>query len=88
MAAVADTPLAKAKICLETVVKHVHNDETEEANVHVSTMDGKVHRFDEVVLTTPLGWLKLHKEDINPLAPRISEAIDSICYGRLEKVGR
>jgi hypothetical protein len=38
------------------------------------------------VITTPLGWLKKNKDAIRPLAPRISDAINSISYGRLEKV--
>ena len=88
MAAIAEPALAKAKICFETVVNCVRYNETEEADVQVKTADGMVHRFDEVVLTTPLGWLKLHKQSVHPLTPRISEAIDSISYGRLEKVSR
>ena len=88
MAAIAETALAKADIRLNTVVEYVHNVEIGEGNVQVKTMDGITHHFDEVVLTTPLGWLKLHKGNIQPLAPRISEAIDSISYGRLEKVSQ
>ncbi|KAL8674024.1 MAG: hypothetical protein Q9168_001556 [Polycauliona sp. 1 TL-2023] len=52
----------------------------------VTTSDGKAQHFDEVVITTPLGWLKQHKNSIYPLHPRIGSAIDSISFGRLEKV--
>ena len=52
----------------------------------VTTSDGKKQYFDDVVVTTPLGWLKQHKESIHSLHPRIASAIDSISFGRLEKV--
>lgn len=55
--------------------------------VCVTDSDGRAQYFDEVVVTTPLGWLKQHKESIQPLQPRIASAIDSISFGRLEKVG-
>jgi Flavin containing amine oxidoreductase len=45
------------------------------------------HLFDEVVMTAPLGWLKRNKDVFIPaLPPRLSQAIDSISYGDLEKV--
>ena len=52
----------------------------------VTTSDGKKQYFDDVVVTVPLGWLKQHKESIHHLHPRIASAIDSISFGRLEKV--
>jgi monoamine oxidase len=43
--------------------------------------------FDEVVITTPLGWLQKNKHVFSqPLPERFSQAIDSIGYGSLEKV--
>ncbi|KAL9016365.1 MAG: hypothetical protein Q9185_006284 [Variospora sp. 1 TL-2023] len=54
--------------------------------VCLTTSDGKKQLFDDVVLTTPLGWLKQHKESIRPLHPRIASAIESMSFGRLEKV--
>lgn len=44
--------------------------------------------FDEIVLTAPLGWLKINKETAFsvPLPERMSEAVDNISYGCLEKV--
>lgn len=54
--------------------------------VCLTTSDGKKQHFDEVVITTPLGWLKHHKASIHQLHPRIASAIDSISFGRLEKV--
>ena len=56
--------------------------------VCVTTADGMKAYFDDVVITTPLGWLKQHKESIHQLHPRVASAIDSISFGRLEKVNR
>ena len=54
--------------------------------VCLTTSNGKKQYFDDVVVTTPLGWLKQHKESIHQLHPRIASAIDSMSFGRLEKV--
>lgn len=54
--------------------------------VCLTTSDGEKQYFDDVVVTTPLGWLKQHKESMHQLHPRIASAIDSISFGRLEKV--
>lgn len=55
--------------------------------VTLSTANGQTHTFDEVVVTCPLGWLKRNKSAFVPeLPPRLSQAIDNISYGRLEKV--
>ena len=54
--------------------------------VCVTTSDGRKQYFEDVVITTPLGWLKQHKDSIHQLHPRIASAIDSISFGRLEKV--
>ena len=53
----------------------------------VTTANGKEHFFDEVVVTSPLGWLKRNKRCLPGLHPRIASAIESISFGRLEKVG-
>ena len=58
-----------------------------EHHVTLSTADGQRHQFDEVVVTCPLGWLKRNKSAFTPdLPPRLTQAIDNISYGRLEKV--
>lgn len=55
--------------------------------VTLTTVDGQRHSFDEVVVTCPLGWLKQNKSAFTPaLPPRLIKAIDSISYGRLEKI--
>ena len=86
IAHVAAVPLAKAHLQLDTVMISVKEQVGEPHLVCVTTSDGKKQYFDDVVVTTPLGWLKQHKESIQQLHPRIASAIDSISFGRLEKV--
>lgn len=51
------------------------------------TTTRKSYSFDEVVVSCPLGWLKRNKSSFSPELPlRLEKAIDSISYGRLEKV--
>jgi len=55
--------------------------------VTVRIVNGGCMDFDGVVVTTPLGWLKQHKDAFEPsLPPRLSQAIDNIGYGTLDKV--
>ena len=55
--------------------------------VEVETDKAVKFKFDEVIVTAPLGWMKQNKDAFNPPMPkRLSQAIDSICYGCLEKV--
>ncbi|KAJ3816504.1 hypothetical protein F5880DRAFT_1494228 [Lentinula raphanica] len=55
--------------------------------LRVTTDDGFVWKFDEVVLTTPLGWLKKHIDCFYPpLSPRLTSAIDNLKLSQLEKV--
>ncbi|KKK15274.1 hypothetical protein ARAM_001925 [Aspergillus rambellii] len=55
--------------------------------ITLTTEAGETSQFDEVVVTCPLGWLKRNKSAFIPeLPPRLTSAIDSISYGRLEKV--
>lgn len=55
--------------------------------VTLTTGSGERFQFDEVVITCPLGWLKRNKSAFVPsLPPRLLQAIDSISYGRLEKI--
>jgi monoamine oxidase len=55
--------------------------------VVVETSDDETLEFDQVVLTAPLGWLKHNKDAFSPALPkRLTEAIDAISYGTLDKV--
>jgi hypothetical protein len=86
MARVSAAPLAQAHIQLDTVMTSVEARTNGALPVCVTMSDGNEQYFDDVVVTTPLGWLKQHRESIPQLHPRIKSAIDSISFGRLEKV--
>ncbi|KAI9819708.1 MAG: hypothetical protein M1832_003942 [Thelocarpon impressellum] len=86
---VAKLPLTEAEVHLSTVVTAIQTpDEEANAPVIVTTATGSTLQFDEVVLTAPLGWLKCsHVATFDPPLPRqLTDAIDAIAYGRLEKV--
>ena len=83
---ISAVPLARARIKFSTVMASVEADQSESGAICLTDSDGSKENFDEVVITTPLGWLKQHKSSIKPLSARISRAIDSISFGRLEKV--
>ena len=87
MARISEPALAHAKIHYNTVMTSVEALTSEPRLVCVTTADNRKQYFDEVVITTPLGWLKQHKGSIPHLHPRIKSAIDSLTFGRLEKVG-
>jgi hypothetical protein len=67
--------------------QHKSFAELDEAKISIHTSTSLTQEFDEVVVTAPLGWLKAHKKTafIPPLPQRLSEAMDNISYGRLEK---
>ncbi|KAK4952574.1 hypothetical protein LTR10_009380 [Elasticomyces elasticus] len=53
----------------------------------IQLVDGSTYSFDDVVVTAPLGWLKRNKDAFRPNLPlRLSQAIDNIGYGTLDKV--
>lgn len=55
--------------------------------VNVIAADTRAFEFDEVVVTLPLGWLKKHpRAFVPPFPERLSQAIQNISYGCLEKV--
>jgi monoamine oxidase len=84
LANIAAPALASARIEFSTTVIKI---ESSSNIVSVSTNNGRTLEFDEIVVTAPLGWLKKNKRAFNPPLPeRLSNAIDSIGYGSLEKV--
>ena len=89
MAKVAAKPLESANLRLGTIMaslKVVKATNGSRSQVELRTTDGAQELFDTAVVTTPLGWLKHHKDAIQPLSDRISRAIDSLSFGNLEKV--
>ncbi|KAJ5887884.1 Amine oxidase [Penicillium taxi] len=89
---VAKPALAHASIKLEQPVVNINapiRDIINASNhkVTVTTATGDHYAFDEVVVTCPLGWLKRNTSAFTPELPtRLLSAIDSISYGRLEKI--
>jgi hypothetical protein len=69
------------------VTKMVSKGTEEEPTVEIE-LDGKHSmKFDEVVMTAPLGWLKRNPDAFEPELPdRLKQAIASIGYGHLDKV--
>jgi hypothetical protein len=91
LAEIAATALASAEIHFnEEVIFFEPHQTSSSPAVTIRTRSGIEETYDEVVVTTPLGWLKHHKHDAfpsdSPLPHRLIQAIDNISYGRLEKV--
>ncbi|KAK2608112.1 hypothetical protein N8I77_006745 [Diaporthe amygdali] len=88
----AEDAVSRSDLHLNTEVILVKNAESlmnkaSEHQVWVTTRDGRTHAFDQVIITAPLGWLKHNRQIFSPaLPPRLSQAIDSIGYGNLEKI--
>ena len=66
----------------------VGDDSNDQIWVKVRTTNSEaMQEFDGVVITTPLGWLKQSLEAFRPALPEgLRLAIDSISYGKLDKV--
>jgi hypothetical protein len=70
-------------------VVDVHTTQRAKINSQVvlKTAKGESLSFDEVLMTTPLGFLKRNKEIFKPsLPPRLLAGIDAVSVGHLEKV--
>ncbi|KAL8691622.1 MAG: hypothetical protein Q9218_003197 [Villophora microphyllina] len=83
---IATIPLRKAHIQYDTVMVSVETCTSGLHPVCVTTSSGSKQYFDEIVVTTPLGWLKQHQYSIPQLHPRIASAINSMSFGKLEKI--
>lgn len=86
---VAKPAMDSADIKYETQVSGIYGwSATNNSNtVRVKTANGQVLNFDQLVVTTPLGWLKQNSKAFHPPLPdRLSQAIQNIGYGSLEKV--
>ena len=82
--------LAKADIILNKQVVKIRSRRStgkDQQAILIETKDGMIQSFDEVVVTTPLGWLKRNLTAfVPPLPALVSNAVSHIGYGRLEKV--
>lgn len=88
LARIAEPALKGADIKFgQKVTKTIAHGTEEAPRVTVELAEGAPMEFDEVVMTTPLGWLKRNKSAFEPELPaRLSQAIDAIGYGHLDKV--
>ena len=84
---VAKPALNGAEILYNSIAEKIMYGTESESNPTIQLKGGQALAFDEVVVTSPLGWLKQHLHAFEPrLPPRIVKAIGSIGYGTLEKV--
>ncbi|KAH8426871.1 uncharacterized protein LDX57_004597 [Aspergillus melleus] len=88
---VSKTALENAEIRFDQpIVKidsKIRDDPKTPGEITLTTATGETFQFDEVVVTCPLGWLKRNQAAFTPELPaRLTQAINSISYGRLEKI--
>lgn len=85
---VAKPVLAAADVRFEHVVTSIRSEEVDgNPRIKIKTANGVAESFDEVVVTTPLGWLKRNQNVFEPALPeRLAQGIDSLGYGNLDKV--
>ncbi|KAI1410761.1 FAD/NAD(P)-binding domain-containing protein [Hypoxylon sp. FL1857] len=75
--------ILNTKVVSVTTSREILNEQM----VTLTTEDGKEYSFDQVVMTTPLGWLQKNTDCFNPpLPPRLSSAIHNLKLSQLEKV--
>ena len=81
---IAKPAIEGADLRLAHKVTGVKSQEGEKVVVEVN---GTKEEFDEVIVTSPLGWLQSNRHIFEPpLPPRLSDAIVNISYGTLDKV--
>lgn len=86
---IARPAIEQAEILLSSRVVTVRAPEQEllGQKIVVETDAGTIYGFDDVVMTTPLGWLQKHLGCFQPsLPPRIDAAIRNLKLSQLEKV--
>ena len=85
---IAKVAREKANIRLEErVVKITAPAQRDAGKITVETERGESLHFDDLLVTTPLGWLKNNQDAFTPALPaRICSGIDAISVGHLEKV--
>ncbi|KND88332.1 putative polyamine oxidase 4 [Tolypocladium ophioglossoides CBS 100239] len=85
--AIARPVLAEADIRFNAKARRLLRRRETGDKVRIELEGGQVLSFDEVVVTCPLGWLKQNLAAFEPPLPgRLTQAIQSIGYGCLEKV--
>ncbi|KAF2183116.1 hypothetical protein K469DRAFT_584439, partial [Zopfia rhizophila CBS 207.26] len=85
----AEPALKKAAIFLNSYVTSIETStsRTSDIQVKITTSKGQIVVADEVVVTTPLGWLKRNTHVFHPNLPaRLIDAFANISLSYLEKV--
>lgn len=84
LAEIARPALEKAEVRLGMKVDRVSYS----ASGVTIAVAGRKEEYDEVIVTSPLGWLQLHQDTFfePPLPEGLSNAITNIGYGNLDKV--
>ncbi|OBT64355.1 hypothetical protein VE03_05737 [Pseudogymnoascus sp. 23342-1-I1] len=85
---IAKVPLEKANILLGRRVSNILMPQDRSCDtIRVATKNAEVFSFDELLVTAPLGLLKVKQTSVSPCLPqRLCAAIDAISVGTLEKV--
>lgn len=84
---IAQPAISKADIHYSTIVDKIFYRTNPGDPVRIQLRGGEWLEFDELVTTSPLGWLKRNLGAFEPPLPaRLTKAISSIGYGCLEKV--
>lgn len=87
--AISKPVLAEADVKFNARARRILHRREAGDKVRVELEGGQVLSFDQVVVTAPLGWLKQNLAAFEPSLPgRLTQAINSIGYGCLEKVRR
>lgn len=87
--AIAKPAVDGASILYKTTMANIATKSSSSEKVQVMTSTGQKLEFDDVVVTTPLGWLQKNISAFEPPLPsRLCSAIQSIGYGCLEKVSQ
>lgn len=89
VAKIAEIPVERANIQYNTRATLFRSltDSQATTKVEVGIRDGEIQTFDELVVTTPLGWLKSNQAAFEPrINDDLSNSIDAISIGHLEKV--
>jgi monoamine oxidase len=84
---IAQPARERAEIVLgkKVVLVSIPEDRGSSNQVEVTTEDGSKLEFDEVVMTTPLGWLQRNLSRFQPaLPPRLESAFHSLKLSQLE----
>ncbi|KAF2838418.1 FAD/NAD(P)-binding domain-containing protein [Patellaria atrata CBS 101060] len=85
---IAKPAIEKALLKFDSKVSKITSNNGEnDTCIKVKTVNGQIKEFDEVVVTTPLGYLQKNKTLFDPPLPKdLQESIDAPHYGALDKV--